>query len=94
MKVQNSKKSTFTANSQVNSLIKAFDIENELPEPDTLDQSLQQVNVILELQPPDTHKIDKNVFECPEYWLSKGYQTQTGKIGFMIQQDKKKKRNE
>jgi hypothetical protein len=49
MKMQNSKKSTFTANSQANSLIKAFDIENELPEPDTLDQSLQQVNVILEL---------------------------------------------
>jgi hypothetical protein len=38
-------------------------------------------------------KIDKNVFECPEYWLSKGYQVQTGKIGFMIQNDKMKKKN-
>lgn len=30
-------------------LITAFDIENELPEPKSLDQSLQQVSVILDL---------------------------------------------
>jgi hypothetical protein len=37
IKVQSSKKSSITANSQANTLIKPFDIENEVSEPDVLD---------------------------------------------------------
>lgn len=28
---------------------------------------------------PDPTQLGKNVFECAEYWLSNGYQAQTGK---------------
>ena len=87
---QLSKKSCQTTES----LIKVSDIETEEEEPKHLDSGLQEVNVILDLQTPDNLKISKNIFECPEYWLSKGYQVQTGKVCLQLQSNNKKARPE
>ena len=38
-----------------------------------LDPTNLEINVILELEIPFLKKMLKNVFLCPEYWLSKGY---------------------
>lgn len=73
---------------RVGSVVKATDIEQELTEPPAseLDPSNLAVNVILDLQTPDPTQIGKNVFECAEYWLSKGYQAQTGRSVFQALQ--------
>lgn len=72
--------------------VKATDIEQELVEPPVseLDPSNLAVNVILDLQTPDPSQIGKNVFECAEYWLSKGYQAQTGRSVFQALQGSSK----
>ena len=61
-------------------MITPHEIENELEEVpySELDRSNLQVNVILDLQYPDTKREAENMFECAEYWLSKGLQAQTG----------------
>lgn len=72
--------------------VKATDIEQELTEPPAseLDPSNLAVNVILDLHTPDPSQIGKNVFECAEYWLSKGYQAQTGRSVFQALQGSSK----
>lgn len=51
------------------------DIGAELPEPkhSELNQANQQISVILDLSQPVRTKIKKDIFQCAEYWLSKGF---------------------
>lgn len=67
--------------SQRTPIITSNDLDCDLDEPSShkLNQAYQHINVHLELYAPNESKISKNVFECPEYWLLRGYQIHIGK---------------